>query len=140
MANFEAVSARNLLWDKCEIGHNTPHLEDRANQASEMGVTPFDPSAEAAHVRQLAYDALHADAQGPSTQLSNELHSLHEFSKLEAQVLQKLSEPDVTRRMPVAKVDFNAIGGITSIGFEPGCLDFGAKRGSVDIEISKPLK
>lgn len=140
MTDFNALSGRGLGFDRCEIGNNTPQLEDRANQAKETGVTPFDPSSEVAHVRQLAYDALHSDALGPSNQLWNEIQGLHQVPKLEAQVLQKLSEPDVTRRMPIARVDINSTGGITNIGFEPGCLDFDAKSPVVNFEISKPFK
>ena len=140
MRDLDANGSRPVNFDRCESGNNTPELQERAQFAGSLGATPFDPSAEVAHLRQLAYDAFHSELQGPENQLAKEIHALEDYTLLKDQVIQKLSEPDLTRRMPVAKVEFNAIGGTVSIGFEPGCLDFDAKKDEIKVQISRPLK
>jgi hypothetical protein len=140
MKDLDTNGSRPMDFDRCQSGNNTPELQERAQFSRLLGATPFDPSAEVVHLRQLAYDAFHSELQEPENQLSKEIHALEDYTLLKDQVLQKLSEPDLTRRMPVAKVEFNAIGGTVSIGFEPGCLDFDAKKDEVKVQISRPLK
>lgn len=140
MKDFNESNNRPVNFDRCETGNNTQELKDLAQSAKVGSITPFDPAAEVAHLRQLAYEAFHTELQEPRNELSNEVHALRDYTRYEQQVLQKLSEPDVTSKLPVGKVEFNAIGGTISIGFEPGCLDFSANKTDVKVQVSNPYQ
>ena len=138
MPEFTNIEQREAHFHACQNGNSNQQLSDMAALAREMQTKPFEPVEEAAHLKRLAFDAMHSDVQADRDKVANEIARLHQLPLLESQVLEKASEPDINRQLPVAKVTFNAIGGMEKISFEPGCLDFDAKTNEIGFTFYEP--